>query len=68
MTTMTTLTAVSPATQPRRNAGPLERPRGVSSITRIATIGIGLNPTPTANGRTCPIACPIGEHRRRDAR
>ena len=49
----------SPAIQPTRNAGPLARARGVASISTTPMIGTGLMATPTANGRLCPIACPM---------
>src|SRR5829696_2220707 len=48
-----------PTIQPARNAGPLLRARGVTSISTTATIGSGLMATPTANGSSCPIASPM---------
>jgi hypothetical protein len=50
-----------PPIHPRRNAGPFERARGVTSIITTATIGIGLMATPTANGSSCPIASPMAQ-------
>src|SRR4029453_10635880 len=48
-----------PTIQPARNAGPLLRARGGTSISTTATIGSGLMATPTANGSSCPIASPM---------
>ena len=40
-------TIAIPTTHPSRNAGPLERPLGVASISTIAMIGSGDSATPT---------------------
>ena len=46
--------------QPMAKAGPFVRALGVPSMRMTAMIGIGLNATPTADGRRSPIACPTG--------
>ena len=48
-----------PAIQPMMKAGPLTRACSVTSIRITAMIGTGLIATPTAKGRTWPIASPM---------
>src|SRR5262245_58245613 len=57
-TTTATLTASSPAIQPSANAGPAVRAWSAPRTTTIATIGIGLSATASADGRRSPIASP----------
>jgi hypothetical protein len=45
-----------PRAQASTNVMPLDFARGVINISTIATIGIGLTVTPTANGSISPIA------------
>ena len=52
-------TTERPTSQPSRNDDPLTPPRGVASIRTTAMIGIGLRATPSASGRTAPIALPM---------
>jgi hypothetical protein len=52
-------TTSNPTIQPNKKAGPFDRARGVPSIRTTAMIGTGLSATPTAIGRTVPIAVPI---------
>ena len=52
-------TMTMPTTHPNRNARLFARARPENSIRITAMIGIGLAATPTANGRTSPIVCPI---------
>jgi hypothetical protein len=58
-----TPTSESPTSQPRMNAGPFVRARGVPSIKTTAMIGTGLSATPTASGSTSPIASAISSGR-----
>ncbi len=61
-------TTATPTTHPRRNMNPSARARGVSSISTMAMIGIGLSATPTAYGSNWPIAFPIAERNPRPDR
>src|SRR5262245_57964232 len=51
-------TTATPTTHPSTNTKPFTRAFGVINTKTIATIGVGLNATPTANGNNPPIACP----------
>src|SRR5215213_9987630 len=60
MASTTAPTTPRPSSQPRTNAGPLDRARGVVNMSTTAMIGTGLSATPIASGRECPIASAMG--------
>lgn len=49
---LTAPAAATPTSQPSRNDVPLDFAFGVISMSTMATMGIGLIATPTANGRS----------------
>src|SRR5215213_10810593 len=52
-------TTTRPSNQPRTKTGPRERALEEVRRTTTAMIGMGLNATPIASGRECPIASPM---------